>query len=351
MTDHLSTKFEVKSADDDSGTFTAYGNVFGIIDGAGDITVNGAFTNTIEEHKSNGTMPKLLAQHGHTTMPIGVITDMVEDEKGLRFEGKFALETQAGAEAYALVKMGAIDEFSVGYIVRNFERNIVDGKSVRQLLDLNVKEISLVTFACNPESKIEEIKSAVENGNQVTPRMVQKALQESGLSKRQSEKAINSMSKPEEIKQDANVSEETETKEHNVSVEQETKNDAETIVAEQPEANIDKKADYWMEHTLKQPVLSLSCFQEVFYYLPPATHVKLLEIAEEGRKAQAMALGLVEEEEVEVKSEEVEVEEVEEETETKEDETEETEDKEVETKSDELVLSQETVAGWFNTQE
>ncbi len=354
MTDHLSTKFEIKSAEDDSGKFVAYGNVFGIIDGAGDVTIQGAFKNTIQEHKDAGTMPKLLAQHGHTTMPIGIITDMIEDEKGLRFEGKFALETQAGAEARALVKMGAIDEFSVGYIVRDFEKNFIDGQSVRQLLDLNVKEISLVTFACNPESKIEEIKSAVDNGESVTPRQVQRALQESGLSKRQAEKAMNSViSSPDEVKEDTVVSEQIENnKEHIVSEQKEIKNDAEQIeTATQPEASIDKKSDYWMERTLKEPVLSLTCFMEVFYYLPPATHVKLLEIAEEGRLAQAKALGLLDEE-VETKSDDEEIESDAEDAdkEEKADDDKESES-EVETKSDELVISQDDVLGWFTAKE
>ena len=163
MSEHLTHKFEVK-ADGEEGTFKAYGNVFGVIDSANDMTVSGAFENSINEHKAKGTYPKLLAQHGHTTMPIGVITDIYEDEHGLCFEGKFALATQAGAEAYALVKMGAIDEFSIGYIVRQFENQVVSNKKVRTLLDVDIKEISLVTFACNPESKVISVKSALENG-------------------------------------------------------------------------------------------------------------------------------------------------------------------------------------------
>lgn len=189
-------KISIKAKKDaPEGTFTAYGNVFGVKDHAGDITVKGCFANTIAQHKSEGTMPRLLAQHGHRQMPIGIITDMIEDEKGLRFEGQFCVETQAGAEAYALCKMGAIDQFSIGYATI---KETLTAKG-NMLEELDVKEISLVTFACNEESTLVDIKSAIEN-EELTPRMLQKALRDAlGLSKRQSEAAINAIKSTESV--------------------------------------------------------------------------------------------------------------------------------------------------------
>lgn len=177
------SSFEIKALDNDTtGKFVAYGSVFGVVDYANDITVKGCFQNSIMEHKMSGKMPRFCQQHEHGKNPLGIITDMFEDEKGLRFEGQFCLETQAGREAYALCKMGALDEFSIGYITIKSAYNDAGN---RLLQEVDLLEISLVTFACNPESTLVSIKSAP------TTRDIQHAIRESfGLSKRQSEAAI-----------------------------------------------------------------------------------------------------------------------------------------------------------------
>lgn len=182
--------FKVKALQKE-GTFSAYGNVFDVKDNAGEITVKGCFLKSLERHEDKGTTPRLLAQHGHKQMPIGVITLIKEDDYGLYFEGEFCLDTQAGREAYALVKMGAIDQFSVGY--RTLNKSNDHARQAVLLLELDVKEISLVTFACNEESRIQQVKSAIDAGEAPTSRMVQKALQESGFSKRQAETAVNAI--------------------------------------------------------------------------------------------------------------------------------------------------------------
>lgn len=199
------------------GSFEAYGNVFGVKDNAGDISVKGCFSETISQHKNEGTMPRLLAQHGHSQMPIGIISDMVEDEKGLRFKGQFCLDTQAGAEAHALCKMGAIDQFSIGYVTVDSEMTMKGNL----LKELDVKEISLVTFACNEESTLIDVKSAIEK-NELSSNLLQKAVREAfGLSVKQTDAAINAIMDTERIEnsdgKDADV--ELEHKETEVTVE------------------------------------------------------------------------------------------------------------------------------------
>ncbi len=184
-----SLAFNIK-AEDEAGSFTAYGNTFGNVDHAGDKTMKGAFAKCIEGCNAKARQPRLLSQHGHRANPIGIITSMKEDENGLLFEGKFCIEPgTAGAEAYALVKMGALDMFSIGYNTITEKR--VAG--VNELHELDVKEISLVTFACNENSLIQTVKSAIDSGEDVTTRMIQKSLQEAGFSKRQAEAAVNAI--------------------------------------------------------------------------------------------------------------------------------------------------------------
>lgn len=212
---------KVKALDADSGTFSAYGNVIGVLDHAGDVTVKGAFENTIMNHKANGTMPKFLGQHQGRMMPLGIITDLKEDETGLYFEGKFCLETQAGREAHALCKMGAIDQFSIGYMT--IKERYDNTKGVNYLHELDVKEISLVTFACNEASTLQSIKS-LDDGFELTDRAIQDMLRESGISKRKAEKLVNqykAANAPKEIdvKTITDFREKIDTKDTNVHIE------------------------------------------------------------------------------------------------------------------------------------
>jgi HK97 family phage prohead protease len=188
--------FKIK-ANDEAGTFSAYGNVFGNVDHAGDRTMKGAFTKCIQGWAAKARMPRLLSQHGHNANPIGVITSMKEDEHGLLFEGKFCTESgTAGAEAYALVKMGALDMFSIGY--NTIKQKMKDG--INELHELDVMEISLVTFACNEESLIQSVKSALDT-NENPLRGVQKALQAAGISKRQAQSAVTAIKEAERLEE------------------------------------------------------------------------------------------------------------------------------------------------------
>lgn len=184
---HQTVSMQIKTLSEE-GQFAGYGNVFGVVDHANDKTIPGAFKNSIEKWQKKGKFPRLLAQHGHKTMPIGVITSLKEDETGLAFEGKFCLDTQAGAEAHALVKMGAIDQFSIGYVT--LKEKMVNG--VNELHEIDVKEISLVTFACNEASVVTAVKDALESGKN-PQRSVQQVLTECGVSNRQAEAAIDAI--------------------------------------------------------------------------------------------------------------------------------------------------------------
>jgi len=293
---NISQRFEVKANNDSTGSFTAYGNVFNIIDEADDITIKGAFLKSIQEHKDNNTMPRLLEQHEHRSMPIGIITDIFEDEKGLKFSGELNLDTQSGREAYALLKQGAIDTFSIGYITIKSEQQNHNGIDVRALLELDLKEISLVTFACNKESRIESIKSALVKHETITTKMVQKALQESGLSNRQAEQAINQIKSVDLATKESEMTKEKNTKSTETIVDKEQKSDKvdETIVdKEQKSDKVDTKVDtkeqksnYWMKDTLEDPIISVSCLQDVLMFLSPSAHVAMIDIAEKDRVAQ-----------------------------------------------------------------
>jgi len=61
------------------------------------------------------------------------------------------LKTQRGQEAATLIEAGAIDGLSIGYRTIKADRN---AKGHRQLAELELWEVSLVTFPMLPEARI-----------------------------------------------------------------------------------------------------------------------------------------------------------------------------------------------------
>lgn len=168
-------------------TFSCYGNVKGNIDHALDRVVDGAYRDSIASHKAAGTMPKFFWMHNPWDTPVGVWTAMEEDSKGLYLEGKFS-NTPKGNELYELYKDNALDSFSIGYRVNDEKWNNTLG--CNDLIKIDVREISAVTFACNEESRLVEIKSKLGEGKVLTKAELRELLESvpAGLSKRQIER-------------------------------------------------------------------------------------------------------------------------------------------------------------------
>ena len=142
--------------DDEEGTFEGYGSVFNNIDLGNDIIKPGAFTKSIKSRGLRGV--KLLYQH-KTDMPIGVFEEIIEDERGLRVKGKLALKTQAGREAYELLKMGALDGLSIGFRVSPEQVSYDKRTRRRNIKEVDLMEISLVTFPMNPKATVSQVKA------------------------------------------------------------------------------------------------------------------------------------------------------------------------------------------------
>jgi len=141
--------FEIKQVDED-GTFEGYLSKYDVVDLGKDVVKKGAFTKTIQE--SGGEVP-LLWQHDHTS-PIGSLK-LEDRDEGLWVKGKLALEVQKAKEAYELVKAGVIKGLSIGYQTM---REKMDG-SIRNLLEISLKEGSIVTFPMLPLARIESVKA------------------------------------------------------------------------------------------------------------------------------------------------------------------------------------------------
>lgn len=165
--------FKADDVGEDGRTFAGFASTPDL-DQGGDIVIKGAFGRTIAQRP----VVKMLWNHKADLMPIGVYTKMEEREGGLYVEGKLS-DTQLGRDAAVLLKDGAIDSMSIGYIVKDHDYKD-DG--IRVIKDLDLFEVSLVNFPMNEKAVITSVKS-------LDAREIERVLREAGLSRSQA-KAI-----------------------------------------------------------------------------------------------------------------------------------------------------------------
>jgi len=165
VNDILYLECDYKELDtDDDGTFEGYASVFNNKDLGNDVIKQGAFSESIKGKKPKQI--KLLYQH-KTDEPIGVIDSLVEDTRGLKIKGRLAMGTQKGKEVFELMKMGALDSMSIGYRLSPDDYKYSDKLKKRTITNLDLMEISMVTFPMNPKAKITKVKLAEMNVREI----------------------------------------------------------------------------------------------------------------------------------------------------------------------------------------
>jgi HK97 family phage prohead protease len=140
--------FEIKRSP--NGTeISGYASVFGNVDQDGEIVDRGAFTASLAQHRKDGTRPLLLWQH-KSAEPIGIWDHFEEDSIGLLATGRLLPTVQRGAEAIALIGEGAIYGLSIGF--RTVRDRVIN--KIRHLENIDLLEVSLVSFASNSDARI-----------------------------------------------------------------------------------------------------------------------------------------------------------------------------------------------------
>jgi HK97 family phage prohead protease len=175
-TKHFDVGFEIKAVNAD-GTVEGYGSVFGVKDSYADIIQKGAFVKSIDAHREGKSMPAMLWQHD-AAQPIGIWTEMSEDANGLKLKGKLAMDTVKGSEAHALLKMGAINGLSIGFMTKQAAYD--EKTEIRTLTEVELWEVSLVTFPANTQARVTQVKSA---DDLQTLKDAERILRDSGFSK------------------------------------------------------------------------------------------------------------------------------------------------------------------------
>lgn len=147
--------FDIKLLSNDDGDssckFEGFASTYNNVDLVNDIVMPGAFEKSLSRRK-----PKLLLQHDFT-QPIGVITETQETSKGLYIKGKLLKGIKAADETSILMKNGVIDSMSIGYNVLDSERT----SEGNLLKEIDLHEVSLVTFPANPMAVVTSVKNVV----------------------------------------------------------------------------------------------------------------------------------------------------------------------------------------------
>jgi len=143
------TKLEVRAKDGEAKKIVGYASVFNQITNIGyfdERVAPGAFTRSLTER------PDVRALWDHdSSFPIGRVgagsLELKEDGTGLYVEIT-PPDTQAGRDTLELVRTGHITGMSFGFMPMpdGADWSIVEGREVRTLTDVDLFEISVVTF-------------------------------------------------------------------------------------------------------------------------------------------------------------------------------------------------------------
>lgn len=144
----------------ESRTISGYAAIFGNVDKVRDVLVKGCFAKSIQDRGPESTANDkiiMLWQHDRKE-PIGKITVLKEDDRGLYFEAVID-DVERGNQTLKQLESGTLNQFSIGYsyVWDNCE---YDGeRDVLIVKEVILYEISVVSIGCNAETEYLGLKT------------------------------------------------------------------------------------------------------------------------------------------------------------------------------------------------
>lgn len=181
------------------GTFEGYASLFGKLDLGRDIVMPGAFAESLARRGAAGV--KLLYQHDPAE-PIGVWTEIREDDIGLYVKGRLMPEVARAREVLSLMRAGALDGLSIGF---RTVKGRTDAKTgIRRIEKADLWEISVVTFPMQTGARVHAVKQIMAPGKVPTQRQFERWLtREAGFTRSQARALMRSGMKGLAATQDA----------------------------------------------------------------------------------------------------------------------------------------------------
>lgn len=126
-----------------------HASLFDIADLGGDVVRRGAFAAAL----ARGRAIPMLFQHDPSE-PVGVWTAVSEDRRGLFVRGEILAAGPRGRAVHGLVSRGAVDGLSIGFRTR---RSAALAPRGRELFDIDLWEVSIVTFPMLPQARLRRL--------------------------------------------------------------------------------------------------------------------------------------------------------------------------------------------------
>lgn len=182
---------------DEAGVIEGWASTFGgAPDAYGDVVVPGAFADSLVRHKREGTAPLMLFGHRASEVPIGGWDDLAEDGKGLWVKGTIDLDDPLGGRVHRALKNKRMRGLSIGYATKREQRD-EKNPAINRLLEVDLFEISIVTFPANRRATVTAVKAESElrnrlaAGDRLTVREWERLLKEHfALSNSEAERAV-----------------------------------------------------------------------------------------------------------------------------------------------------------------
>ncbi|MGJ7782459.1 HK97 family phage prohead protease [Escherichia coli] len=117
--------------------------------------------------------------------PIGVYTEMKEDDVGLYVRGRLLIDDDPLAKrAHAHMKAGSLTGLSIGYVLKDWEYDRT--KEAFLLKEIDLWEVSLVTFPSNDVGTDQRRQeNALARGEIPEQKKIERVLRDVGLSRTQ----------------------------------------------------------------------------------------------------------------------------------------------------------------------
>lgn len=152
--------------DSESRTISGYAAIFNNIDKSGDILLKGCFSKSIQERgpesSANDKIIMLWMHDMHE--PIGHITVLREDDRGLYFEAVID-DVERGNQALKQLESGTLNQFSIGYSYVWEKCEYDSDRDCLLVKEVILYEISVVSIGCNGETEYLGLKSMEEYNN------------------------------------------------------------------------------------------------------------------------------------------------------------------------------------------
>lgn len=149
-----------------TGRFSGYASLFDAVDLGRDTIRRGAFSKALAKRGASGV--RMLFQHD-PNQPIGRWLAIAEDGRGLRVEGQLAPGVARAREIHELMAGGALDGLSIGFQTVKARTDRKSG--VREIIEADLWEISIVTFPMLPEARVSAVKANAAAAGSIAARL------------------------------------------------------------------------------------------------------------------------------------------------------------------------------------